>query len=280
MRKLLLTFALGVYALCGAAQDVVTDSLNQRIDSLQRALHSLTTTVASNEKADLDKAIWKDRAKWFSIGIGKQTLTHRDVPGLEWNSDLALSLMWGRTYYFPKKAWFGMLKVGIDFSWMDISYAKYKDVMEVADEGDYPMYGGSYGDYYSSYDDEEDLDLGVWQAEYAMRIGPSVTINPVHHLKVGLYAHFVPTASAVSMNDEVNVQFVPNFAFGGSIAWKVISVGFEGRWGKANYKSFSIDDESYDGWEDMGDAGIENVLRQDKNRLKTSSFRFYISFRY
>ena len=82
------------------------------------------------------------------------------------------------------------------------------------------------------------------------------------------------------MNDEVNVQFVPNFAFGGSIAWKVISVGFEGRWGKANYKSFSVDDEAVDGWEDGSDANLDDVLKQDKNRLKTKFFRFYLAFRF
>lgn len=280
MKKLLLVLAVALAALSGRAQDARVDSLNQKIDSLQQAVQALSTSAEAKDASDLDKAIWKDRAKWFSLGIGKQTLIHQDVPGLEWNSELAISAMWGRTYYFPKKAWFGMLKVGIDFSWMDITYAKYKDVMETADGSMNGGYGNGYDDYYDSYDGDEDIDLGVWQAEYALRLGPSVTINPVHHLKVGLYAHFVPTASAISMNDEVNVQFVPNFAFGGSIAWKVISVGFEGRWGEANYKSFSVDDEAVDGWEDGSDANLDDVLKQDKNRLKTKFFRFYLAFRF
>ena len=113
-----------------------------------------------------------------------------------------------------------------------------------------------------------------------MRLGPSITINPVHHLKAGLYAHFVPTASAISMNDEVNVTFVPNFAFGGSIAWKMISVGFEGRWGKAKYNSFSVDDEGTDSWYDEGEGSLDDVVTSEKSRLKTKQFRFFLTFRF
>lgn len=280
MKKALFTLAAAVLCLCAQAQNTSTDSLSQQVDSLQKVISQLSNKVGATEEADLDQQIWKDRAKFFSIGIGKQTLTDMDVDGVKWDSELAISMLWGRTYYFPKKAWFGMLKLGIDFAWMDMSYAKYKDFSETEMQptGGTSDWGSGYPGYYE--EDDDDLDLGVWQAEYAMRLGPSITINPVHHLKAGLYAHFVPTASAISMNDEVNVTFVPNFAFGGSIAWKMISVGFEGRWGKAKYNSFSVDDEGTDSWYDEGEGSLDDVVTSEKSRLKTKQFRFFLTFRF
>ena len=81
------------------------------------------------------------------------------------------------------------------------------------------------------------------------------------------------------MNDEANVNYVSNFAVGGAIAYKVISLGIESRWGKAKYNSFSIDEEGDDSdWE--GDTDIDDVLKSSKNRLKTKSIRFFLIFRY
>ena len=40
------------------------------------------------------------------------------------------------------------------------------------------------------------------------------------------------------------------------------------------------DDETVDGWEDGSDANLDDVLKQDKNRLKTKFFRFYLAFRF
>lgn len=80
------------------------------------------------------------------------------------------------------------------------------------------------------------------------------------------------------LDDEVNTQYVSFLTFGGAIAYKAISLGVEGRWGSANYKSLSVSDE-----EDYDDEEYENVgdiFSFDKNRLKTKSVRFYISFRF
>lgn len=76
MKKLLLVLAVALAALSGRAQDARVDSLNQKIDSLQQAVQALSTSAEAKDASDLDKAIWKDRAKWFSLGIGKQTLIH------------------------------------------------------------------------------------------------------------------------------------------------------------------------------------------------------------
>ena len=159
MKKALFTLAAAVLCLCAQAQNTSTDSLSQQVDSLQKVISQLSNKVGATEEADLDQQIWKDRAKFFSIGIGKQTLTDMDVDGVKWDSELAISMLWGRTYYFPKKAWFGMLKLGIDFAWMDMSYAKYKDFSET----EMQPTGGTYdwGSGYPGYYEEDDDDLAA-----------------------------------------------------------------------------------------------------------------------
>ena len=41
-------------------------------------------------------------------------------------SDFGAAIVWGKTYYLHKKPLAGMIKFGIDWSWMDLNYAQYK----------------------------------------------------------------------------------------------------------------------------------------------------------
>ena len=93
MKKALFTLAAAVLCLCAQAQNTSTDSLSQQVDSLQKVISQLSNKVGATEEADLDQQIWKDRAKFFSIGIGKQTLTDMDVDGVKWDSELAISML-------------------------------------------------------------------------------------------------------------------------------------------------------------------------------------------
>ncbi|WP_417192432.1 hypothetical protein [Alistipes putredinis] len=52
------------------------------------------------------------------------------------------------------------------------------------------------------------------------------------------------------------------------MAWKVISVGVEGRWGQAKYNGFSLEDADLEG------------ISSTKTKLKTNSVRFYVGFRF
>lgn len=259
----------GPQAVC--AQDVPSDNLECNEDTL-------LTPTDDNDAYQLDKeekrqeAVWNDRSRYFHFGYLNQTLTHQDVPGLNWKSDFGFSIGAGRTFYLHKKPLFNMLKFGLDATWFDLSYAKYGDAegwVKLPSEPVYPDEGY----------EEEEIDLGVHQLELGMHVGPSITLNPVDHLKLSGYFHFIPSASVVIMNDEANVNYVSNFAVGGAIAYKVISLGVESRWGKAKYNSFSIDEEGDDSdWE--GDVDIDDVLKSSKNRLKTKSIRFFLIFRY
>ena len=104
--------------------------------------------------------------------------------------------------------------------------------------------------------------------------------GPIHHLKVSTYFRFQPSASIMLLDDEVYYGFVPFFNFGAAVAWKAISLGVEGRWGGTKYHGVSVDDEN-DGYdyenEDMDASDFVDTFRQ---RMRTKSFRVYLSFRF
>ena len=122
-----------------------------------------------------------------------------------------------------------MLKFGLDWSWVDLNYSKYT-ISESEEPG-----SGSVGDIM-----DETIDIGNHQLEYGMQVGPSITINPVHELKISLYFQLTPSYSMMYLDDSFNSNFALFYSFGGSVAWKVISVGVEGRWGQDKYNGFSL----------------------------------------
>ena len=140
-----------------------------------------------------------------------------------------------------------MLKFGLDWSWVDLNYSKYT-ISESEEPG-----SGSVGDIM-----DETIDIG----------NPSITINPVHELKISLYFRLTPSYSMMYLDDSFNSNFALFYSFGGSVAWKVISVGVEGRWGQAKYNGFSLEDADLEG------------ISSTKTKLKTNSVRFYVGFRF
>lgn len=264
MKKHLLFLLLFASCVTGAASAQGTPASAQNVDSLQRVVTELSDRVQAAQDADRDRVVWKDRAKYFNIGYASQKLSRVDAPtaygdAAELKSDFGVALVWGRTYYLHKKPLARMIKFGIDFSWMDINYAKYS-IEDHASSG-----SGSWTD--------EELNLGAHQIEYGLQVGPSVTINPVSHLKVNAYFRYVPSASLMVLEDEVNANFASFFTAGGAVAFKVISVGVEGRWGRANYKNFALT-------ENLDDAMDGSVIETSKSKWKTGGVRVYVSFRF
>ena len=250
---------------------------SQREDSLLQVVNELSDRVQKTEDAARNERIWKKRAKYFNIGyITNQTLTDKIDAEAEWKSDFGVSLTFGKTYYLHKKPLLNMIKFGIDATWFELSYAKYSEPDVFAEGGSYTR---AYNDYSSGYDDyyEEDFDLGIHQIDASMHVGPSVTVNPVGDLKVAAYFHYVPTYSMVVIDDSFGHGYVSNFAFGASVAYKAISVGIEHRWAKkATYNGLSFDEEGMD----YDAQDFEDVIESDKWKMKSKSFRVFLSFRY
>ena len=235
MKKFVSVFALAAFMACGAAkaQFVGTGAENNgnanEVDSLRTVVGTLSKQVDNANQAELDQKIWKDRAKYFNIGFVKQSLTSKD-DYIKYKSEAGVNITWGKTYYLHKKPLWGMVKIGLDWSWMDFNYVKYSSVEEKFayddDFGDGNGFGNGWGyddPFDNGWDMEEDedydLDFGCHQFEYGMQIGPSITVNPIHHLKVSTYFRFQPSASIMLLDDEVYYGFVPFFNFGAAVAW-------------------------------------------------------------
>jgi len=272
MKKLVL-FALAVCmggGITASAQEVS----QQKLDSLNRALDDLSGRIQETEAAENNRAIWKDRSKYFNLSYVKQTLAP-DIDGWEvlgggeLKSDFGAALVWGKTYYLHRKPLAGMIKFGLDWSWMDFNYAQYK---------------------LESFDSQtgERFSEKAHQLEYGMQIGPSVTINPIHHLKVSAYFRVTPSYSLMYYNEDLYHHYATFCNTGFAVAWKVLSIGCEWRWGKANYDGLSIDLDDLEGDYDQSDfeggidmPSVDDVLVSlDKMKLKTKSVRVYLSFRF
>lgn len=277
MKRILSAFALSFLIVCGGANAQVVDSTDvdsDKVDSLTQVVKSLSSQISDAEDEDLQEEIWKNRAKYMNIGFVKQTLTSKDND-VKYKSNAGMSLTWGKTYYLHKKPIMNMIKIGLDWSWIDFTYVKYSEVEE--------NYEGEYVDSDDFWDvdfsDEGELDLGCHQLEYGMQLGPSITVNPIHHLKVSTYFHFQPSGSVILLDDEVYYGFVPFFNFGAAVAWKAISIGVEGRWGATKYSGASVNDDEDSSW-DEDDADFSDLVNTFSQRMRTKSFRAYISLRF
>ncbi len=266
MKHKLLILSLSVMAVfavsfrAAAQEPGQSDDKAGEVDSLQAVVNSLNARVQSAEQAELDRAIWKNRSKYFNIGYVNQKLTDKTYGG-ELKSDFGVSLSWGKTYYLHKKPLFNMMKIGLDWSWLDINYAK-----------------SSLEDF--DFETNETFTSDIHQAEFGMQFGPSVTVNPVHHLKVGAYFRVTPSYSLLYLDETVHHHFVAFCNAGLTVAWKVVSVGAEWRWGTAKYDGMTFDESELDE-DDMSDPSVDDVLKNVPDRkFKTSSFRIYFGFRF
>jgi|GEM_PF-1477179 len=152
----------------------------------------------------------------------------------------------------------GMIKFGIDWSWMDLNYAQYK--LETYD-----------------YDTDELYSEKAHQLEYGMQIGPSVTINPVHHLKVSAYFRVTPSYSMMYLNDEFYHHYATFCNTGFAVAWKVLSVGCEWRWGKASYDGLGLNLDDLEG--DYSDFDFALTYQEGNAVIPSNMWRSDLAWR-
>ena len=72
----------------------------------------------------------------------------------------------------------------------------------------------------------------------------------------------------------MNAGYATFFNAGGAVSFNVISIGVEGRWGRASYNNFSL------GALDEGMEDVSDVVETGKAKFKTGSVRVYVSFRF
>lgn len=290
MRKLFTACALLIAASVSAQEN--TDSLTQKIDSLENALSEMTQKEVAREKQEHIDKVWKQK-KIFNVGFMNQTLKNVDIAE-DMDSKSAFFLQFGRTISLHKKPIANVLKFGLDLV-TDISYASYEKIDQEYLEDEYgDEYEGGYED--EIFGDLLDIELGRHQLSTGIGIGPSVTYAPfanksggIAHLKVNTYFRLTPSFSAIILSDDDDTEFNSAFClyknWGIGLQWKAIYAGFETRWGEAKYKMTSFGEDSFedmeDNLDDLGNFGIMDMFNSgEKIKFKTTSSRIYIGFRF
>lgn len=269
MKKLLLVFLVGTYVSFGLkANETHFDSeinFEETFVAMDAADSGASQVVSEGGDAtpSADYAgVWK-RTKSWGIGFVSSTL-HQNGGNL--GSEFGFATDLTKTYIVTKKPILGVMKVGIDAKWFDINYVKYKN--EVVEY---------YDDY---YDDEEDFDIGSHNLDIGLGVGPSLLIAPfsktnnaLRDIRADVFFHFTPSFSMLTLKEdgETNLYygFNPAINFGVNIEWKMIGLGFEGRWGFPKYSNLNemFDDYEYDDY---------MPARSHSNSMKSSAFRLFI----
>ena len=213
----------------------------------------------ANDKTEMRQNVWKHRSTYINLGYGMQT--SKGSPA-SLKSDMAFALVVGHTYYLHKKPIAELLKFGLDLNYCDLNYAQYPDFQKAE----------------SAKADTDLPDLGIKQIDLGIGLGPSLTVNPVDHLKICAYFHVTPSYSLLLQNSETYSHYTTFFNVGLTAAYKVIQLGFEARWCSATRygaASFGRTDNVYDENGNFHDP-FENI----DVKKETTTCRFFIGFRF
>ena len=101
---------------------------------------------------------FRGRRGYFNIGYAWEKLEAADFPS-ENESEMAFFLTWGKTFYLHKKPIANMLKIGLDFTWTDITYAKYEVENLVEESSDFM--GVTFPTFYVEKSDMHRMDYGI-----------------------------------------------------------------------------------------------------------------------
>lgn len=273
--------------------------LQQQLTALQEKLYNDSVQNASEKR---QATIWR-KSKPLMLAYAKQSLTDHGYPGdPKYKSGFAFSSSFRRTFYLHKKAFGGMVKLGMDVTWFDISFAHYSggkgifsglkdafsNIMGNTTEGTYANADDYFAEAYDNANDYSkggpdfsvnDIDVGKMQFSLGIAgVGPSIKIAPFYPLnkpgldkiKVTLYFHYQPTVTGVAFTGDkafFSGGYVGMWRYGANIAYHRWGIGFEHQWGSAKLKTWT-DEEEEDGGSHSG-----------KRKFDFSSTRFYIAFR-
>lgn len=269
MRKLILfkLFVIAYAASCCATEFGDTTNV-----SLSEIIAKETLDKTDYENVNLQRDIWS-HTTFLNISYNKTKFSSDEFPSTlhklshEYKNDIGIGLQMGHTYNLHKKPIGSVMFVGLDFTWMDINFNKYKADTEM------------------DFTPGEQIKNLPWHNEkmtlgYAMSIGPSLTLYPFATLhskgadKIRLHFYFHVGYGAegalikdVSANSAIKDQWAwahgLHTAFGGNITWDHIGIGYEFRNdGSLKYKP------------------IDNDFGTNKIKVKEKAGRLYLQFRF
>ena len=222
--------------------DYVGDVSAQRKAKWERRIER----AQEQDKSELNR-IWRKRSDYLNLAFVVQNVETNIDELSELNSEWGASISWGKTFYLHRKPIGRVLKFGLDWTWLDLNGACFEQ----------DMYSIFDGDYHET----------LYQLDAGMQFGPSITVNPVDHLKISTYFRVTPTFATVYAVE--NELFLKNYATylnaGLSVAWRLLSLGVEYRTGKTSY-------------DDLGE--LSELMPGVAIDLNTTSWRMYFGFRF
>ena len=298
MKPLFLIFASLAYpALTATAQYIDPEAEDADSVSVEQAVPEPEPSATEEPKPALNsdqlQKRW-NRKKCWNIGYSVPTLERRDGTFMDWEAGYAVSVKNVRSLYFHKKPLGGMVKIGLDYSLLDINYSKLqlKHIEGVAAGEDTSLPSDPSAPSAPSVSDGFDeivsedpsgsifdllgFNLGMHKLDQTFSVGPRITVNPIDHLMVGVYFHGGFTASGILENDNFSYGFGHTLASGLCVSYKVIGVGFEYLWGKVKYNQIDFEEMEIDG----NNFSYSEMFSSESFSLKHKGPRFYVSFRF
>lgn len=185
------------------------------------------------------------RRKYSQVSIGRNTFKY---DGWKMKSNIALNYTNGRTFYLHEDEIIDMIRIGIDGTFTDFTYANYTRTLP---------FEGKKRDYKFN------------QFDYALNVGPSAHIEPIDDVLVHTYFRYAPAYSLLFGDKQVYGNYATYFLTGFSVSYNFISLGFEGRWGNCLYNNY------------ISAKRIEKLKPHPDNifteRVKHRGWRFYVS---
>lgn len=286
----LLFAALAFPAFTATAQYI--DPEAEDVDSVAVEVVEELPTVVEEPKSEINydqlQKRW-NRKKCWNIGYSVPTLERRDGTFMDWEADYAVSVKNVRSLYFHKKPLGGMVKIGLDYSFLDITYSKLNlkhiESAEVGDNTDNtsipsdPSVSDGFDEIVSDDPSGSILsavgfNIGMHKIDETLSVGPRIAINPVDHLMIGAYFHGGFTMSGIYENENFSYGFGYTLSTGLCVSYKVIGFGFEYLCGKVKYKQIDFDEM------DLDELSFSEMFSSESFRLKHKGPRVYVSFRF
>lgn len=302
--KLFAIAAMLCVSLSSSAQVQVVEDLDLgKVDTLDNVFKTTGRHVVNNNDEETKRRSWK-RKTFFRLNYNKTDLNAqtKDMPAqfmddgknlmldgqnngkgeYEYKSKLAMSLQWGRNISLHKKAIGNMVKIALDYTWIDLNFNQFDSKYSSTNKFVASKFTVDDGDFHSSYREYAPWGTKKNEINYGMTLGPSITLAPLGFMNnkhaMGLhlqaYYHIGYTASVLmgSKNDDADVNdgFMAwghglTKSWGVNLSYKAIGFGMEKRsFGTIKYKYMQQT-------EDYG---------EDKFPFNMENTRFYVTFNF
>lgn len=212
-------------ALCPALMSA-QDDVRSELDSLRQEVAEMHADMEADEAKLAQKRLWGyGRYKRISYVVQNMTRAAYDgIPATTWGPKVGFGLQIGNTYHLPHKPFGGIVKIGIDATWWDVTYANYKEAKLNSASTVNPGTTNGIPNFVfpDNYPEQEIMlgNLGVHQFSMSVGVGPSINIAPfafssnknLQLLKAQVYGHFLMGVSAILYTNPNNDEAEFNFA--------------------------------------------------------------------